>query len=265
MDILLFVIMICLFGYISVKNITLIKRYKHNKKYIACYQNVFHEKENCKDDLDLYIESEKSDEYKNKAKIIKLYYELNNGLDFKDTINDIDFKAIYYSKGVVDKNQLKYNSDSIIFMMMCFAKAYEVNSKDAIELFCKKTEEYKELEIALEYNELLALAKALTNTDDKGSAFLRNILDGAYTEFLYDKNMIGLYKRIAASTLIFNMEEVDEYFRNDLHSFANTFVGEHFLKSLGLFDIYKVEEPQQEVAENIEDKGEDNSEDNNEQ
>lgn len=242
MDIIFFIIMIGLFVFISVKNFSLIKREKHNKKYITCYQNVLHNKENCKHDLDLYIESEESEEYKNKAKIIKLYYELANCVDYKDTINDISFIAMYYKNGNIDNSLLKLNSDSFIFSMLCLVKAYEQNEKDAIEMFCTKLCEHHELETTLEYQEVIALANALLNKEDKGSAMLHSLLDGTYTDYSYDKNMIGLYKRIAAATLIFNMEDVDEYFRNDLHNFADTFIGECFLKGLGLFEIYKVVE-----------------------
>lgn len=247
MDILFFVLTIGILVFICIKNLSLIKRYKHNKQYIASYQNVFHNKENSYEDIKTYIEKEKSEEYKNKARIIKLYYELENKLDYKSTIDEIDIRSIYYTNGTLDNNLLKYNSDSFIFTMLAMAKAYENNNKDVIESLNSKFMECSELENSLEYKEVLALANALNNKEDRGSALFHSILDGNYVEYSYDKNLIGLYKRIAAAVSIFNMDEIEEFFRNDLHSFANTFIGECFLKSLGLFDIYKsVEEKTQE-------------------
>ena len=256
MDKLLFVIMIGMFIFILVKNLSLLKRYKQNKEYVESYQDILHNKENCYERICAFIEKEKTNEYKNKANIIKLFCELNNDLDYRKTIEDLDIKAIYYSKGKIDKNSLKFNSDSFIFIMLVLAKAYEKGKNDVIETIVNKVCELTELENRLEHKEIIELANALNKVEDKGSAFMHSLLDGTYTEYAYDKNMIGIYKRIASSTLAFNLEQFDDYFKNDLHNFAKSMIGENFLKSLGIYELYQPIE--EEVVE--EDKQEENKE-----
>lgn len=239
MDILLFVVMTGILIFVTVKNVSLILRYKQNKNYIEAYQNVFHDKENSYNQIKNYIENEKLDEFKNKARWIKLFAELRDGLDYENTINEINLKDIFYAKDKINNSKVKMNSDTFVFVLMDIAKAYEKKKDDAIEAIVKKFDEVSDLDNRLEYQEVYAFVRALTKKEDKGSAFMHSLLDGNYTDYAYEKNMIGLYKRIAAMSLTFNGETIDEYFANDLYSFAKNLIGENFLKSLGMYEKYK--------------------------
>lgn len=263
MDKLLFVIMIGLLIFISMKNISVIKRYKQNKSYIECYQNVLHGNENADQALDDYIEKEKSIEFINKAKIIKLYSLVRSGSEYENTLNEINLKDIFYRKDKVDIQLTKLNSDAFIFIMLVMVKAYEVNNIEVIDKLVEKLNETSELQEQLEYQEILAFANALTKKEDNGSKIMHSLLDGTYTEYRYEKNMIGLYKRVASTTLAFNNEEFDEYFKQDLHKFAQNFIGEIFLKGLGLYETYKPEEVEETKEEVVEEIKEENIEEEN--
>lgn len=253
MDKLLFVVMIGILIYVTIKNVDLFRRYRQNKTYIDCYHSALYGEENAYEKITSYIDSEKSEEYKNKTRIIKLNYELNNDIEYEKTIEEIDLKSIYYKKGKVDNNLLKLNSDSFIFIMLAMAKAYEKNKIEIIDKLSEKVEALDGLQDRLECVEIKALVNALEDKEDKGSEVFHSLLDGTYSQYSYDKNMIGLYKRVAASMLERNGEEYDEYFKNDLYSFAKSVVGKDLLTSLGLYETYKpVEEKPAEQVEVVE-------------
>lgn len=244
MDKLLFVVMAGLLVFICYKNITLIQRYKHNKDYIESYKEVLNDSENAHNIISNYIDSEKSLEYKNRAMIIKLYCELNKNLDYTKTLNDIELRPIYFVKNKYDNKLVNLNADSFVFIILSMAKAYSCDKDDVIRILKEKIEGIKELESRLEYQEVIAFANVLIKED--GVDFFKGLLDGNYTSYVYEKNLIGLYKRIASSTLAFKNINIDEYYINDLHKFSKSKIGESLLKGLGIYEKYK---PIQEVKE----------------
>lgn len=252
MDKLLFAVMAAIIIYVTVKNFSLFRRYKHNKEYIECYQDVLHNKDNCYERIQKYIESEKEDEYRNKARVIQLYYELSNDIDNPELLNSIDLRSVFYSKGKYEKNLVNLNSDVFIFIMLVMAKAYDKGRNDIIDAFVEKVNSISELSFRLEYQEIIAFANALEKKEDCGNAFMHSLLDGNYTDYVYEKNLIGLYKRVASSTLAFNNEEFEGFFKSDLHSFSKSLIGESLLKSLKLYEAYKPVDEQVEVEENKE-------------
>lgn len=251
MDKLLFVIIFGMLAFIVIRNFSLFKSYKHNKEYIAAYQDVLHNEENCYERICNYIDNEDLESYQNKARIIKLYCELNNDINYKNTLDVLDIKSIYYSKDKIDNDCLKYNTDSFIFLMLVETKAYEKDKAEVIDALVKQINNLPELENRLETKQIKEIANALIDGEDKGSNFLHQLINGEYTDYAYDKNLITLYKRIGASILAFNNEEFDEYFVNDLYDFAKSLIGQNMLKSLGLFDKYsqKPEEIQESNKE----------------
>ena len=247
MDKLLFAVLAFILIFITVNNITLISRYKQNKTYISSYQDVLHNKENSYENIKKFIEKEKTAEFKNKGRVIELYSELCNDLEYDETLKDIDFKEIFCVKGKYKNSQVNLNSDTFVFVILAMAKAKELKKKGIIDTLINKLNEVEKLQGRLEYQEIVAFGKALTGSDDKGTEFMKGVLDGNYTEYAYEKNMIGLYKRIAATTLAYNKEEFDEYFKNDLYHFSKPIIGECILKSLGLYEKYK---PAEEESKN---------------
>lgn len=236
MDKLLFVAMIGLLAFISYKNFALIIRYKHNKEYIESYRSVLNDSENAHNIITNYIENEKSLEYKNRAKIIKLYCELNKGLEYIETLNSIDLKPIYFKSNKYDNKLVNLNSDSFVFIIMSIAKAFEHGKNDVIDILSKKLQAIPELENRLEYQETKAFSNCLIGSG--GIDFMKGMLEGSYIDYMYEKRLIGLYKRIATSTLAYKKQQLDDYYKNDLHKFSSTKIGESILKSLGIYNSY---------------------------
>lgn len=249
MDTLLFVVMGGLIVYIGYNNFTLIRRYKQNKEYIECYEDVLNDAENCYERINNFIEKEKTEEFKNKAKVIKLYYELGHNIE-TDTLAKIDLVPIFCKKNSVDDKLVNLNSDTFVFIMLAMAKAHSNNDTNTIELLSVKLNSVDGLQSHLEYQLSIAFSKALLSNDDKGIALFNSLLEGAYTDYKYEKNMIGLYKRIAAMMLIFLDQEVEDYFKSDMHQFAKPIIGERFLKDLGLYEKYKPVDEEVIVEEN---------------
>lgn len=242
MDGLMFILLIGIFAFIVVKNFSLIKRYKENKGYIDIYKKALHNEENSHQQVLDYVENDKSVEFKNKVRIVQIYNELENDINCETTLKDIDFKPLFYKKSKLDNELIKLNSDSLIFLILTIAKAYEKEKLEVIDTLVNKLKENAELENRVEYQTVLAVAKALKKEDDCGNEFMKNLLDGNYTDYQYDRSMIGLYKRCSAALLAFNNEEFDEFFKNDLYEFAKIFIGQCLLSSLGLYDTYKQQE-----------------------
>ncbi len=267
MGTVLYVIIIVLLVSTSIKNFALFKRYKHNKEYIECYKDLLKNNENALERINNYIENENSNEFKNKGRILKLYQELISDLDYSTTLNELNVKDIFYDKnGNLKKDLINFNSDSFLFIMLVLSKAHQMKKDELIESLTNKVLEVKGLEDHLEVKEIVALNNALLSKDDKGVALFNSFLDGSYTENIYDKNMIGLFKRIAISTLAYLNEPFDEFFIDDIKEFVKTLIGKEYTSNLGIYDKYHVEEVSEEPVEEItEEKVEEVKEENNEE
>ena len=239
MGLVLYFIVCVLMVYVFIKNLKMFKRYKQNRDYIEAYEDVLHNKENCYERINDYIEKEKSLEYKNKARIIKLYAELNRSLDYKNTLNEINLHDLFNNKnGRFDLKLMKFDSDCFVFIMIDMFKAYSLNKMDVVNNLYNKVKELNEIDNYIEYQEVSNLYKALSKKEDCGNKFMHDLVDGNYTNYMYDKNLIILYKRIACAILVFNNEVVDEYFNEDLKKFTKMSVGSIIMEALKLKDKY---------------------------
>lgn len=243
MGILVYGVMIAMLVFIFMKNFTLLKRYKHNKNYIACYKAVLDEDDNAYESLNNFIENDKSEEYRNKAKILKIYYEVKNNIDYSESLNSLDLKKIYYNnKNKIDNTLLTLNSDSSIFLIMAMSKAYACGKLDVVEEIYNKVKELDGMEKQLEYQEILSFHDALLNCGDgNGIPFMNCLLNGNYSEYKYDKNLIGIYKRIAAAVLAFKLQPISDY-DEDLKTFAGSLIGKQILNDLRIYDKYTLSE-----------------------
>ena len=236
-----------------VKNFTLFRRYRHNKEYIECYKDLLYEKEDTYNRINNYIDAESSNEFKNKGRLLKLYCELTESKDYAGTLSELSIKDIFTDKnGVLKKDLVSFNSDSFIFVMLVLSKAYSTKNNELIETLTNKVLEISGLDDRLEIKEIVAINKAFLNKEDKGFALFNGFLDGSYTDYAYDKNMIALYKRIAISTLAFLNEPFDEFFIEDLKDFTKSLIGKAYTKNLNIYDKYFVEEKAEELEEEAE-------------
>ena len=77
------------------------------------------------------------------------------------------------------------------------------------------------------------------------------MLDGGFAKYEYEKNLIGLFKRFASSTLAYSGEPMEDYYKEDLHSFAGTQIGKTYMRDLEILEKYPPRTPKEEEKEEI--------------
>ena len=82
MDYMLFGFMALLLLYTVYRNVTLLKRYKQNKEYIECYKAILRGDENAYERISGFIDSQKDQEFASKARLLKLYVELDKKMPY---------------------------------------------------------------------------------------------------------------------------------------------------------------------------------------
>ena len=72
-----------------------------------------------------------------------------------------------------------------------------------------------------------------------------HLINGEYSSYVYEKRLIGLYKREAALFLFLNDDLDDEFWKQDLKHFYETKIGKHLIKNLKLEDkVSNIEAPE---------------------
>lgn len=233
----LFFVLVVLLGYSFFSNGLIILRYKDNKKYMACYKMLGEDK--AYETIKGYILETKSDCYKNKARVLLLIEELNKGLDYTQTLQDIDLKSLFYKKnGNFNSKDAEINSDTFLWIAVAMAKAKQKDEISLIDSLYDKLTIYPELESYLELSLLKAVKNALNGDKKEAISFFNKILNGDYIQYNYDKKLIGLYKRFAEATLAYLDEPIDDFYKEDVNLFQKTLIGHIYLSSLNIIDKY---------------------------
>ena len=236
MEYMLFGFMALLLLYTGYRNVTLLKRYKKNQEYIECYKAILRGDENAYERISAFIDSQKDPEFAGKARFLKLYVELDKKLPYQETLNAINLKDVFYKKDKPDKNKYALNCDLFVWIYIVMAKARQMSGFDVLNELYEKVVSLKEMDDCVEYRAAQALYEALCEKEDGGVKFFTDLLEGNYIDLRYDKNLIGMFKRFAAATLAYSGEPMEEYFKQDLHSFAETLIGKTYLETLGIYD-----------------------------
>lgn len=235
-----------LVGYVMYSVFTLVSRTKHDNEYIDCYQSVFNHKDGSYEKVNSYVEKEQKKDFLNKGLILKLYSELDNEKEYNETLEKINLRDVFSVNGKFSRKQMINNTDVFICLYLAMAKARQLSKFDVLNSLCEKINSIPEFENYVEYQLAKAIYNSLCEKEDGGTKFMSDLLEGNYSDYGYDKKLIGLYKRFAAATLAYNGELVDEYYLDDLHSFADSGIGENYLKSLEIYEKYKPSEDSKE-------------------
>ena len=261
MDLVFFAALLCLVAYVGYRNFELFKRYRHNKEYIECYRLMLNNADNAYESIDKFIANEKSPEFKNKGLVLKLFVEMGKGMEYRETLDALDLREIFYKKGKYSKQLVTLNSDIFIWYYLDMARARRFSRFDVLDKLNDKLFGLNELEVRVEFQLAKAICNALREKEDAGVEFLSSLLEGSYTEYVYEKNLIGLYKRFSASTLAYSGEPMEDYYKNDLHAFAATLIGKNYMSELEIYEKYPpLEDKKEEAEENILDGKEENKE-----
>ena len=238
MEIALFVALSILVAYVIYRNVVLIGRFRHNKEYIECYKEMLAETDGAYERICKYIDNESSEEFQNKARVLKLYVEMDRELDVTDTLNNIDLKKVFYRNDKYSKKQVMLNSEVFIWLYLNMARARKLSKFDVLNSLYEKISVLKEMDNRVEFRLCKAIYNALCEKEDAGVAFLSSLLDGGYVGYEYDKNFIGLYKRLAAATLAYSGEPMEDFYKEDLPAFAATQIGKVYMRDLEIIEKY---------------------------
>ncbi|MDO4499802.1 MAG: hypothetical protein Q4B60_00865 [Erysipelotrichaceae bacterium] len=231
--ILIILVVIMLFN-----NMKRAKTVRRDQEYVNIYSKLLRNEEGAAEELDKYIENETDNQIKNKALIVKIYQDLTDGIGVDETLKSLDIRTVYGVNGKITKESVLANSESFIWALMVIAKTKNLENMEVLKTFYGK---YKELEEELksfvEYQVIKSAYECITG-DDTGKEFLTKLLNAEYAEYFYDKNLVGMYKDIAASILVMTGEEMDEFGNENLKVFATKQVGSRIMTNLGVIDKF---------------------------
>jgi len=239
---ILFIIMIVVLGVMTMKNINKAKTLKKDKAYVDAYMKVLKSEEDANTNLKNYIETEKDNELKHRAKIVLVYEELLNGNDPSELVSSISYNAALLNNGKVDLEKLCTNSDTFVWLDMDLALA---NKKGYLHSLTPLYEGLNlhddELNNVVEYELFKAIYNYLDSGKEEYLEFPKRLLCGDYVGMKYDKQLIGVSKKLAAALLSYGNQPLDEGCIDFLKEFATTQVGNKFMDDLGIKDKYAIE------------------------
>lgn len=247
---IIIILLALIFMYSLFMNFKLIKRYSSNKEYVECYKAMNYKDEGCKERIEKFINETKTDLFKNKARVLLLCCRLDDKQDYGDILNELDLRSVFYVKNKFSAKETDLNSDIFIWVIEAMIKAKKNKDKKLIEGLYAKFNGCDELESYAEFRTVSAVKNALLDKSD--IKWFHDLLDGEYTDYKYDKKLIGIYKRISSCMCAYFKESIDEYFVSDLGKFKNTMIGANIMKDLGIYDKYHDEEDKKENPINSE-------------
>lgn len=143
------------------------------------------------------------------------------------------------------------NCDVFIWLSLIYAVAYKNNLKDAADEIDRKMMVFKDkFNSFLEYHLYLGYMSSLNRNKNDDYKFLQKLIDGEYNGLIYEKKLIGLYKREAAIFLFKNNDLKDEFWLQDLKHFKETKIGSHLIEDLGLSEkVDQIKGPEAVVSD----------------
>ncbi len=214
----------------TIRMIKLIIRTRKIKEYNVVVSESFNDQEKHFESISNYLNTNKDEEFNQKAMICLMAgkIRLKQTFEYFDKIK-IDYLLTTNNK--LDKQKSFLNSDSYFWLLMAIVNGR--NDNDILDKlnFIINDSDYFSLFL---YSDM---AKSMIENFKGGSdfSFYHRFLEGDYDSYLYDKHLIGLFKKIATTILIyFNQEVSDE----EMPSFSKTNTGNYILKELGLYEKY---------------------------
>lgn len=254
MDLIFLVILIALTISMFSKNFKKAGQYRKDKTYIDIYTKILKEEEGAYDELVSYLGSETDACLKAKSNLIKTYVDLDKHPENVDSdIDEIDFMHdIFFDGENFSKEKIILNSEVFIWLILILSKARANTMIDVMNHINDKVSAYdEEMKDYVEYQVYKSAYLSLLEKNFDGIKFLKTLLSGEYQEYKYDKNLIGIYKKIAASLLAYMAEPLDEGDDDLIKEFTETLIGSRFTKDLEIYDRFHVEEVKEESSEEL--------------
>lgn len=254
MDLIFLVILIALTISMFSKNFKKAGQYRKDKTYIDIYTKILKNEEGAYDELVSYLGSETDACLKAKSNLIKTYVDLDKHPENVDSdIDEIDFMhSIFFDGENFSKEKIILNSEVFIWLILILSKSRANTMIDVMNHINDKVSAYdEEMKDYAEYQVYKSAYLSLLEKNFDGIKFLKTLLSGEYQEYKYDKNLIGIYKKIAASLLAYMAEPLDEGDDDLIKEFTETLIGSRFTKDLEIYDRFHVEEVKEESSEEL--------------
>lgn len=250
LNIVMLVGLVILTVIMTIKNFKRINEYKKDKSYIDLYTKVLRGQEEVHEELKKYIAQEKDACLNTKARIVKTYDDILLGTNPSEEFKEVDIKNIYYVDNKFSSEKAKLNSEIFVWLTLMLSKARCLSMIDLMNEIHNKVDTCKDdLKVLVEYQVFNSAYNSLLEKGTEGIVFLKQLLAGDYSEYVYDKNLIGIYKKIAACILVYMGEPIDEADEAMLPEFTGTLVGNRFTKDLEIYNKYAPIEEEREASE----------------
>ena len=239
MNSIFLLILIAITVFMMVNNFKRMKQYRKDKTYIELYTKVLKDTDGSYDELVAYIDKEEDPCLRAKSKLIKLYEDIRLNNDINELINEDYVKDIFCVGDAFSKEKSNLNSEVFIWYILLLSRCRTLSLIDVMDTLYEKVNIHKnDLESVVEYQCFASAYEVLLEKGTDGLVFLKKLLSGDYTEYSYDKNLIGIYKKVAACLLCYAGEIVDESDELLIKDFTTTLIGNRFTKDLDIYDKY---------------------------
>lgn len=212
---------------------------RKDAKYVETYTGVLKKSETAGEQLDSYYETETEPSLKNKTAVVKIFNDLNNDKDVNEIVENLDIKSIVCLGDKVNLENITENSDVFIWLNLLLTKAKSKENYDVIKKVYEKVSQFDEdLKNNVEYNVFKTTYNCMVDSNETSYEFLRDLLEGNYAHYTYDKQLIGVYKKIAVALLAYKGQEIKEEDKVLLEEFATGQIGNFFLGDLNILDRF---------------------------
>ena len=236
----LFYAMIILLIVMTINNARRLKSFGNEKGFVEVYGKVLDKSENAKEELDKYISENKVAHLNAKALIVRIYNSLMIDEDYSEDVASLNFGDLFMVNKQFNKDLFILNCDIFIWLSLIYTLAYQKDKKDLVKALDDKVREYRDvLNNYVEYHLYLGYMQALDNQKEGDYTFLKDLINGEYSSYLYEKRLIGLYKREASLFLYLNDDLDDEFWKQDLKHFYETKIGKHLIENLTIEEKVK--------------------------
>ena len=241
MQMIFLVVLIILTVLMSINNFKKVGQYRKDKTYIDIYTKILKNEDNAYDELINYIGTETDACLKAKSNLIKIYEDLDKNIDL--VLNEIEesnfMHDIFFEKDTFSKDKVLLNSEVFIWLVLILSRARKQSMVDVLNKLNEKVSAYEnELNDFVEYQVYKSAYMTLLEKGNDGPKFLRALLNGEYSNYKYDKNLIGIFKKIAASLLAYVGQPLEEGDESLISDFTTTLIGHRFTTDLGIYDKY---------------------------
>ena len=188
---------------------------------------------------DEIISTNPKPEFQNKARVLRIFGDANyrRHEDFMKDLGELDIRALYVKNNQVN---LEYNEDSFFYLFAAIAnKLYSIGDTEMIAPLYEKLDQHTDLDRLLISKIGHEAKKFYLKEDDYGKKFFEDMLEGEYAGYVYNKQLIGIYKSIVTSLLArMALDEGDEAkykeYEPELQAFTASGLGKRWLRELNI-------------------------------